>query len=77
MQASSARYEQDKKALEAEKAQTRQLNSQVQAFTKTESELRGQLNVYVEKFKQVSSTRVQAIPRSHKLRLALADSTQT
>ncbi|KAI1505657.1 myosin-like coiled-coil protein-domain-containing protein [Biscogniauxia marginata] len=50
-----ARYEQQKKAAEAEASRARQLNSQVLTFTKTETELRNQLNVYVEKFKQVCS----------------------
>lgn len=48
-----ARYEQQKKAVEAESNHARQLNSKVLTFTKTETELRNQLNVYVEKFKQV------------------------
>lgn len=48
-----ARYEQQKKTAEADAARARQLNSQVLTFTKTETELRNQLNVYVEKFKQV------------------------
>ncbi|KAI5924106.1 myosin-like coiled-coil protein-domain-containing protein [Camillea tinctor] len=51
-----ARYEQQKKAAEAEANRARQLNSQVLTFTKTETELRNQLNVYVEKFKQVEDT---------------------
>ncbi|KAI1340902.1 myosin-like coiled-coil protein-domain-containing protein [Xylariaceae sp. FL0016] len=51
-----ARYEQQKKAAEAETNRARQLNSQVLTFTKTETELRNQLNVYVEKFKQVEDT---------------------
>lgn len=48
-----ARYEEQKKAAEAEARRANQLNSQVLTFTKTETELRNQLNVYVEKFKQV------------------------
>ena len=48
-----ARYEREKKNAEAESGKARQLQSQVQAFTKTETELRNQLNVYVDKFKQV------------------------
>ncbi|KAI1746274.1 myosin-like coiled-coil protein-domain-containing protein [Xylaria scruposa] len=51
-----ARYEQQKKAVEAEGTRARQLNNQVLTFTKTETELRNQLNVYVEKFKQVEDT---------------------
>lgn len=49
-----ARYEKEKKAAEAENARSRQLNAQVQTFSKTETELRQQLNVYVDKFKQVT-----------------------
>lgn len=51
-----ARYEQQKKAAEAETSRSRQLNNQVLTFTKTETELRNQLNVYVDKFKQVEDT---------------------
>jgi hypothetical protein len=48
------RLERERKKMEAEAARARQLNDQVQTFSKTEAELRHQLNVYVEKFKQVS-----------------------
>ncbi|KAB5563039.1 myosin-like coiled-coil protein-domain-containing protein [Coniochaeta sp. 2T2.1] len=48
-----ARYEKEKKAAESESGRSRQLNAQVQTFSKTETELRQQLNVYVDKFKQV------------------------
>ncbi|KAL1840364.1 hypothetical protein VTJ49DRAFT_537 [Mycothermus thermophilus] len=51
-----ARYEREKKNYEAELARSRQLNAQVQTFSKTEAELRQQLNVYVDKFKQVEDT---------------------
>ena len=47
--------DQEKKNAEAEAARARQLNEQVQTFSKTEAELRNQLNVYVDKFKQVST----------------------
>ncbi|KAM0374855.1 hypothetical protein ACHAO7_002807 [Fusarium culmorum] len=47
-----ARYEREKKNAEAESTKARHLQGQVQAFTKTETELRNQLNVYVDKFKQ-------------------------
>jgi len=49
-----ARYEQQRKAQEQEVHKTRQLTSQVSTFSQTETELRSQLNIYVEKFKQVS-----------------------
>ncbi|KAG8669473.1 hypothetical protein FPOAC1_008868 [Fusarium poae] len=51
-----ARYEREKKNAEAESTKARHLQGQVQAFTKTETELRNQLNVYVDKFKQVEDT---------------------
>ncbi|KAK4238488.1 alpha-taxilin [Achaetomium macrosporum] len=51
-----ARYEREKKNYEAELARSRQLNAQVQTFSKTEADLRQQLNVYVDKFKQVCPT---------------------
>ena len=50
-----ARYEKEKKTAEAEATRSRALNAQVLTFSKTETELRNQLNIYVEKFKQVSS----------------------
>lgn len=50
-----ARYEQQRKAQEQEVHKTRQLTSQVSTFSQTETELRSQLNIYVEKFKQVSA----------------------
>jgi len=49
-----ARFDREKQKAEAETARARQLNEQVQTFSKTETELRNQLNVYVDKFKQVS-----------------------
>ncbi|CAM1507925.1 Fc.00g047730.m01.CDS01 [Cosmosporella sp. VM-42] len=51
-----ARYEREKKNAESESTKARHLQAQVQAFTKTETELRNQLNVYVDKFKQVEDT---------------------
>jgi hypothetical protein len=52
-----ARFEDKRKAAEAEVARSRALNSQVMTFSKTETELRNQLNIYVEKFKQVRLVR--------------------
>ena len=48
-----ARHDQLKKAQENELSKSHQLTRQVSTFSQTENELRGQLNVYVEKFKQV------------------------
>jgi chromosome segregation ATPase len=49
----TARHDQLKKAQESELSKSHQLTRQVSTFSQTENELRGQLNVYVEKFKQV------------------------
>ncbi|KAI1862210.1 uncharacterized protein JN550_010366 [Neoarthrinium moseri] len=59
-----ARFEEQKKSAEAESSKSRQLNNQILTFHKTETELRTQLNVYVEKFRQVSprdSSQLQAL----------------
>lgn len=54
LQYNMGRYERERKKADTESTRSRQLNEQVQTFSKTETELRNQLNVYVEKFKQVS-----------------------
>jgi len=54
VQYNQARYEQQRKQAEAESLRAKALNSQVSTFSQTEAELRSQLNIYVEKFKQVS-----------------------
>ncbi|GFP55557.1 hypothetical protein ACSS6W_009096 [Trichoderma asperelloides] len=51
-----SRHDREKKNAEAEANKARHLQNQVGAFTKTETELRNQLNVYVDKFKQVEDT---------------------
>ena len=51
-----ARLEQQRKAQEVESSKSHQLTRQVSTFSQTESELRTQLNIYVEKFKQVRLT---------------------
>ena len=48
-----ARLEQQRKAQEMESTKSHQLTRQVSTFSQTETELRSQLNIYVEKFKQV------------------------
>jgi uncharacterized coiled-coil protein SlyX len=48
-----AKYERERKSMESETTRSRALNAQVLTFSKTETELRNQLNIYVEKFKQV------------------------
>ncbi|QIW96652.1 hypothetical protein AMS68_002170 [Peltaster fructicola] len=47
-----SRHDALKKAQESELSKSHQLTRQVSTFSQTENELRGQLNVYVEKFKQ-------------------------
>ena len=49
-----ARYEHQRKVAENETTRSRTLSAQVNTFSQTETELRSQLNIYVEKFKQVS-----------------------
>ncbi|KAL7945424.1 myosin-like coiled-coil domain-containing protein [Trichoderma barbatum] len=51
-----SRHDREKKNAESESTKARHLQAQVHAFTKTETELRNQLNVYVDKFKQVEDT---------------------
>ena len=53
MQYNMGRFEQQKKIAEQEAARSRALSAQVTTFSQTETELRTQLNIYVEKFKQV------------------------
>jgi hypothetical protein len=48
-----ARLEQQRKQQEVESSKSHQLTRQVSTFSQTETELRTQLNIYVEKFKQV------------------------
>jgi uncharacterized protein YlxW (UPF0749 family) len=48
-----ARLEQQRKQHEMESSKSHQLTRQVSTFSQTETELRTQLNIYVEKFKQV------------------------
>lgn len=48
-----ARLEQQRKQQEAESSKSHQLTRQVSTFSQTETELRQQLNIYVEKFKQM------------------------
>ncbi|KAL2870867.1 taxilin [Aspergillus lucknowensis] len=56
IQSLTAKYEEQRRAAENEAARCRALSSQVSTFSHTESELRSQLNIYVEKFKQVEDT---------------------
>lgn len=56
LQFNMSKYDKEKKNSEVESARAKQLNTQVQTFSKTEAELRNQLNVYVDKFKQVEDT---------------------
>lgn len=51
-----ARFEGEKKRADAETALVRHMREQVSTFHQTEAELRTQLNVYVDKFKQVEDT---------------------
>ena len=57
-QCNLARFEQQKKDFDKQSVNSRALNAQVATFSQTESELRSQLNIYVEKFKQVCPLKV-------------------
>ncbi|KAI9660859.1 MAG: hypothetical protein M1829_006424 [Trizodia sp. TS-e1964] len=56
LQISSKRYDEQRKMAEAELVRSRGLSAQISTFSQTEIELRSQLNIYVEKFKQVEDT---------------------
>ncbi|KAI7828603.1 myosin-like coiled-coil protein-domain-containing protein [Gamsiella multidivaricata] len=56
LQLAQAKLEQQQQQKRQETQKVELLKSQLNAFTKTEAELRKQLNVYVEKFKQVEET---------------------
>jgi Myosin-like coiled-coil protein len=49
----AAKHEVERKRADTEATRCRTLTAQVSTFSHTESELRSQLNIYVEKFKQV------------------------
>lgn len=49
-----AQYAKLRKDQDAEMRNSHQLTRQVSTFSQTENDLRNQLNIYVEKFKQVS-----------------------
>lgn len=53
VQVNMAKFEKQKQKHEQEQVRSHALNQQVLTFSKTETELRSQLNIYVEKFKQV------------------------
>lgn len=54
LQLQTARLEEYRKREQMESSKSSQLTRQVSTFSQTETELRSQLNIYVEKFKQVS-----------------------
>ena len=56
-----AKNESLRKTQESELSKSNQLTRQVSTFSQTENELRGQLNVYVEKFKQVCFSPASAV----------------
>ncbi|KAJ5473411.1 Taxilin family [Penicillium sp. IBT 31633x] len=56
IQSLASKFEDQRRAGEVEANRSRALTSQVSTFSHTEAELRSQLNIYVEKFKQVEDT---------------------
>lgn len=65
----TAKLDQQKRAQEVESSRSNQLTRQVSTFSQTETELRTQLNIYVEKFKQVKVSApahgLQSVPNSY------------
>lgn len=59
-----ARYEQQRKHAEQESHRAKALHAQVSTFSQTEAELRSQLNIYVEKFKQVGHPKKKTLPKN-------------
>jgi hypothetical protein len=53
IQSLTAKYEEQKRAAETEEKKSSALSGHVSTCNQTETELRSQLNIYVEKFKQV------------------------
>ncbi|KAK2748327.1 hypothetical protein FQN57_000985 [Myotisia sp. PD_48] len=56
IQSLAAKYEEQRRGMESETTRCRALSVQVSTFSHTEAELRSQLNIYVDKFKQVEDT---------------------
>ncbi|BCS24094.1 taxilin [Aspergillus puulaauensis] len=71
IQCLTAKYEEQRRAAENEAARCRALSSQVSTFSHTESELRSQLNIYVEKFKQEMEEMSKKTKRLEKENLTL------
>jgi hypothetical protein len=53
IQSLTSKFEEQRRMAENETSRGRALSAQVSTFSHTEAELRSQLNIYVEKFKQV------------------------
>ncbi|KAJ5201842.1 uncharacterized protein N7498_006505 [Penicillium cinerascens] len=56
IQSLTSKFEEQRRTAENETSRGRALSAQVSTFSHTEAELRSQLNIYVEKFKQVEDT---------------------
>ncbi|KAJ5128715.1 hypothetical protein N7448_002433 [Penicillium atrosanguineum] len=56
IQSLTSKFEEQRRTAESETTRGRALSAQVSTFSHTEAELRSQLNIYVEKFKQVEDT---------------------
>ena len=61
-----ANFDQEKKKADLNANKVKSLDAQVSTFSTTENELRSQLNIYVEKFKQVSPPVDALLTRSFK-----------
>ncbi|OQD73631.1 hypothetical protein PENDEC_c014G02247 [Penicillium decumbens] len=56
IQSLTSKFEEQRRTADNETSRGRALSAQVSTFSHTEAELRSQLNIYVEKFKQVEDT---------------------
>jgi hypothetical protein len=69
IQSLTSKYEEQRRNADTETARGRALSAQVSTFSHTEAELRSQLNIYVEKFKQVrwfhAGTRGDQVPTAN------------
>ncbi|OKP00343.1 Alpha-taxilin [Penicillium subrubescens] len=64
IQSLTSKYEEQRRTADNETARGRALSAQVSTFSHTEAELRSQLNIYVEKFKQVRKPRLPSFSYS-------------
>ena len=73
VQLNMVRADEQRKRADRESSKSQALSQQVATFSGTETELRSQLNIYVEKFKQVSHVLSQNVPAPTRLGPPMCD----